>query len=227
MLRSMTTPVSIVVAQIEALLEAYDHSGVALLSLDNPLSLIHDPPAAQDVRALRTRLAAGVDRLAPSNSTYVRDARALKGDDWFVAQRLAGILNALRDDYSAGFMSTVEELVHADLFADFLDMAQELVSKNYKDAATVIAGSVLEEHLRKLARLNAVLTKAGSSQKKADTINADLVKAGAYNKLEQKNVTAWLGLRNDAAHGNYGNYTSSQVNGMLANVRDFITRHPA
>jgi len=227
MLCGMTIPASMVVAQIESLLDAYDHSGVASLSFDNPLSLIHDPPAARDVRALRTRLAAGVDRLAPSNSTYVREARALTGDDWFVAQRLAGILNALRDDYSAGYMATVEELVHADLFDDFLDMAQELVNKNYKDAAAVIAGSVLEEHLRKLAGLNAVATRTGSSHKKADTINADLVKAGVYNKLEQKNVTAWLGLRNDAAHGNYESYTTSQVQTMLTNVRDFMTRHPA
>ena len=37
------------------------------------------------------------------------------------------------------------------LFADFLEMASELQRKGFKDAAAVIAGSTLEEHLRKLA----------------------------------------------------------------------------
>jgi hypothetical protein len=124
-------------------------------------------------------------------------------------------------------MATVEELVHADLFADFLEMASELLAKGYKDAAAVITGSVLEEHLRKLAGLNGVPIQAGAAHKKADTLNADLVKAGAYNKLEQKNVTAWLGLRNDAAHGKYGNYDEAQVQNFVDNVRDFLLRHPA
>lgn len=57
----------------------------------------------------------------------------------------------MREDYEAGYMRTVEELIHADLFADFLERTDELVSKGYKDPAAVLAGSVLEEHLRKLA----------------------------------------------------------------------------
>jgi len=109
-------------------------------------------------------------------------------------------------------------------------MADELLAKRYKDAAGVIIGSVLEEHLRKLAGIFGASVTVGKAHKKADTINADLAKAGAYNKLEQKNVTAWLGLRNDAAHGNYGNYGNygqSQVAIFLTSVREFMTRHPA
>ena len=61
-----------------------------------------------------------------------------------------GILAALRTDYASGYMQTVEELIRADLFQDFLGMAEELVSKGYKDAAAVIAGGAPQEHLRKL-----------------------------------------------------------------------------
>lgn len=106
-------------------------------------------------------------------------------------------------------------------------MADELLAKRYKDAAAVIVGSVLEEHLRKLAAAFGVPAAVGNARKKADTINADLAKAGAYNKLEQKNVTAWLGLRNDAAHGDYGSYDQAQVAIFVTSVREFITRHPA
>jgi hypothetical protein len=63
--------------------------------------------------------------------------------------------------------------------------------------------------------------------KKADTMNAELTKAMAYTKLDQKNVTAWLGLRNDAAHGNYNAYDKNQVVLLISSIRDFISRNPA
>ena len=52
-------------------------------------------------------------------------------------------------------------------------------------------------------------------------------KAKVYEKLDQKNVTAWLDLRNKAAHGEYEKYGGPQVGLMIAGIRDFLTRHPA
>jgi hypothetical protein len=63
--------------------------------------------------------------------------------------------------------------------------------------------------------------------KKADTTNAHLVKASAYSKLDQKNLTAWLDLRNKAAHGHYAEYQKEQVALMIDGIRSFITRCPA
>jgi hypothetical protein len=55
-------------------------------------------------------------------------------------------------------------------------------------------------------------------------MNADLSSVGAYNKLDQKNVTAWLDLRNKAAHGRYPEYTADQVANMLLGVTEFTAR---
>jgi hypothetical protein len=54
-----------------------------------------------------------------------------------------GILGALRTDYEAGNLQSVIELVHADIFADFFDMADYLLQQGYKDPAAVIVGSML------------------------------------------------------------------------------------
>lgn len=187
--------------------------------------------AASDTvrRALLTRMAAAVDRLAPSGPYREQAADALNNPSAYsdTVLVMAGVLDALRDDYRAGYLRSVEELIHADVFADFLEMAEELHSKKYKDPAAVIAGSVLEEHLRKLAVAHGVAIETGGKPKKADTINADLKKVGAYNALEQKSVTAWLGLRNDAAHGKYGEYDHAQVAALIRDVRGFMVRHPA
>jgi hypothetical protein len=45
--------------------------------------------------------------------------------------------------------------------------------------------------------------------------------------LDQKQVTAWLGLRNDAAHARYDNYTEHQVKDMLSGITNFMVRIPA
>jgi hypothetical protein len=115
-------------------------------------------------------------------------------------------------------------LIHADLFSDFLEMAEYFQDEGFKDPAAVLAGSVLEEHLRKLCGKHGITVPA---RPKLDTMNADLAKAYAYDKNEQKSVTAWAGIRNDAAHGKFTNYTKDQVKLMILGIRDFIARHKA
>ena len=64
-------------------------------------------------------------------------------------------------------------------------------------------------------------------QIKADRLNAELAKRKKYQANEQKQITAWLGIRNDAAHGDYDKYSKEQVVLMVAGIRDFIARNPA
>ncbi len=93
------------------------------------------------------------------------------------------------------------------------------------------ADGVLEAHLRNLCVRNQVPTLVGTKQgdrpKKADQMNNDLASCDAYGKLDQKNVTAWLDLRNKAAHGEYDEYNKEQVQLMLMGARGFIGRYPA
>src|SRR5262249_40662992 len=68
-----------------------------------------------------------IDRSAPTNNQYVQTMRAmLKRSSELNAPNIpniVGILRALRAAYTSGYLATVTELIHADLFADFLEMA--------------------------------------------------------------------------------------------------------
>jgi hypothetical protein len=180
-------------------------------------------------------LISGVQRLAPPNSSYRSELKATleshgTGNPEMVGIKCLGMLTALRKDIEAGRLRSFEELLHADLFADFLEMAQHLLDEgNYKDPAAVICGSVLEEHLRKLAAKHSIPTVKpdGIHAVLAATLNAELAKVQAYSKIDEKNVTAWLALRNEAAHGHYAKYTLQEVVDMLQNVRHFLARAPA
>lgn len=183
-----------------------------------------------DVRDLQTRCLAAIDRAAGKNSVYCQRIAAIEetvNHAWGHLAQHIGVAKSLLSDIRNGYLKSLEEIIHGDIFSDYLEMAKHLVDSGYKDAAAVIAGSTLEAHLKQLCAKHGVPTSLGTTPKKADTINADLVKAGAYSKLDQKNVTAWLGLRNDAAHGNYAAYDKSQVDLLISSVRDFITRNPA
>lgn len=145
--------------------------------------------------------------------------------------RMAGILKALRKDIEADSLKSASELIHGELFGDFLEMADFLLDEGYKDAAAVIGGGVLETHLRQLCIKHNIDTEhevRGQIQaKRADQLNSELVGNGVYSKLDQKNVTAWLDLRNKAAHASYQEYSKDQVSLLLQGIRYFITRYPA
>jgi hypothetical protein len=177
------------------------------------------------------RMQATIARLSPPGSSHRIAADGLMKQygvgNGYAVGLLLGILRAMRADYAAGYFTNIAELIHADLFADFLEMSDHLLSQGYKDPAAVMTGSVLEEHLRKLCDKCGIPTITGETSKKADLLNAELAAASAYSKLDQKSVTAWLDLRNKAAHGKYSEYTKEQVQMLQDGVRHFMTRYPA
>jgi hypothetical protein len=183
-----------------------------------------------EIAEIVVTLAATIDRLAPPGSQYRERAHAAierYGENPYNMKILPGILNALRADYEAGYLQAIHELIHADVFADFLEMADYILDEGYKDPAAVLAGGVLEEHLRKLCQKNNIQIVIGSRHKKADSLNAELAGANAYSTLDQKSVTAWLDLRNKAAHGRYNEYTKEQVVLMIQGIRHFLSRYIA
>ena len=127
-----------------------------------------------------------------------------------------GVMRAARNEIAGGWLTQTKTIAAAEIFGDFIEMAEYLLSEGYKDASAVIIGSVLEEQLRQLCTASGIDIELSSSSgkmipKKADVMNADLAKKAIYGKLEQKCVTAWLDLRNAAAHGKYTLYNEEQV----------------
>jgi len=192
-----------------------------------------DSPA-YEIQNLLARSISAVERVTGLNSVYsrqIKDVNERHKGDIFRLHPTIGIVMALKSELESGYLETIEQIIHADLFSDYLEMAGHLIKEGYKDPAAVLAGSTLEVHLRKLANLHDVevdVVKRGKHvPKKSDRLNADLTKAGAYTKLDQKSITAWLALRNHAAHGRYDEYLSDQVVLMISGIGDFISRIPA
>jgi len=189
-----------------------------------------DQPAIETTRVI-TILSSTIERIAPLGSRYrIETERIFKmwgATNSTCLEYLTGILAALRSDVDGDYLQSLAELIRADLFSDFLSMAEYLLDGGYKEAAAVLIGGVLEEQLRNLAIKSWVPATVGSRPIKADQLNADLARANVYSVPYQKNVTAWLDLRNKAAHGKHAEYTKEQVVLMLQGVQDFAARFPA
>ena len=200
-----------ILKQIDAALELW--STYRAKAKYDDLSDLGDPLYAE----VDTILAATLDRLAPATSPY-RESMSQ------IMTSKVGALRALRRDYDAGYLSSVQSLVRAEVFADLLEMAEHLLEQGYKDPCAVLVGGVLEDHLRNLCQGRGIPLQISGKPKKADSMNNDLASAVVYSKLDQKNVTAWLDLRNKAAHGKRDEYNADQVRNLLVGVREFAAR---
>jgi hypothetical protein len=178
---------------------------------------------------LTTRLEAALDRLTSPGSAYAKSVDSVRARAWHLKlPELRAIADALRDDIAAGWLTPVVELAHADTYAGYLKMAAGLNDQGYKDPAAVIAGTSLEVHMKALAAKHGTSVQLPSgATKKTDGVNVDLKAAGVYNGLEAKQVTAWLAIRNAAAHGNYGDYDEAAVRAMIEGVGNFTDKYPA
>ncbi|MGG6240079.1 DUF4145 domain-containing protein [Nodosilinea sp. AN01ver1] len=134
-------------------------------------------------------------------------------------KRLKAIFLAAKEDFEGGYLSSMRALVQAEVFDSELEQANELLNSGYFTAAAVVAGVLLETALRELCE------KEGISVGKLDKMNADLAKAGVYNKLIQKRITALADIRNSAAHGKVNEFVEQDVTDMIRYVSLFLASH--
>jgi hypothetical protein len=185
----------------------------------------------EEITAVLTKAKAAIERITGTQSEYFKDIEAtFKRTNIFEGNKLRiiiGTVIALKSDLENDYLKRFHDIVQSEIFSDYLEMADYLENEGYKDPAAVIIGSTLESHLRELCKSNSidyvVLNNKGRLMpKKADLMNADLAKKGIYTSAYQKQITAWLDIRNSAAHGHYTDYSKEEVKLMLQGVRQFI-----
>lgn len=132
------------------------------------------------------------------------------------------ILKAAKEDLEGGYLKKIEDLVSADIFTDFLEMAEYLLEQGYKDPAASLTGAVLEDGLRKIAKNNKIKLK---SRENIVSLNQKITDAKVYNRLTQKRVQVWNDVRDNADHGNFSAYDSTLVKEMLDGVRGFLEKY--
>lgn len=185
----------------------------------------------EEIASVITKAKASIVRIVGEKSEYYKDTDAtLKRTNINEGNKLrhiVGTITALKSDLQNDYLKSFSDIVQSEVFSDYLEMAEHLLNEGYKDPAAVLVGSTLEVHLRELCISHGVDIEEKNNKgvlvpKKADLMNSDLTKANVYSTAYQKQIIAWLGIRNSAAHGKYSEYTSAEISLMLQGIRQFI-----
>ncbi|TDP00307.1 hypothetical protein [Flavobacterium sp. 245] len=185
---------------------------------------------------LITKSKSFVVRVVGEKSEYYKDIiSALTQKNLGLGTNLSHVIGsiiALKEDLENDYLKSYSELLHSEIFSDYIEISRHLLENGYKDSSAVIIGSTLESHLRKLCLKHNVeieLDKGNGkiSYKNSERMNTDLTKEEAYSLANQKQITAWLAIRNNSAHGKYDEYTESEVKLMIMGVENFILSNPA
>ncbi|WP_437905173.1 hypothetical protein WME95_43845 [Sorangium sp. So ce327] len=118
-----------------------------------------------------------------------------------LVDEMFGVLGSAADAWERGYVFEMKHLVEAEVEASLMDQAEELLDKRYYQPAAVLAGSVLEQHLRSMCSSHGVDTHGPNGKPLTlEPLNLALCKAGAYDTNTQKHITSLGGIRNSAAH---------------------------
>jgi hypothetical protein len=139
-------------------------------------------------------------------------------------------LRSLKENLERGFLGDFLLQVEAELAADYMGQAEALLAEGQSGKfdhvpAAVLAGAVLEKHLRSLCQRQSPAlptTTDKGEPKKLNVLIDDLKKAGVYNENKAKQLRAWAGTRNHAAHGEFGEFTRTDVEQMVAGINTFL-----
>jgi len=168
-----------------------------------------------------------VENISGKNSIYYQHLPNGLYDQTNIHEDLSGIIGiieSLRLDIEFGVFENYSRLIHRKVFNSYLDMAKHFLSEGYKDPAAMIAGCALEMHLRELCTVAEIEIKRKDKDEfqKAENLNTELYKKQIITGYQFKQITAFLDIRNKAAHGLFDQYIENDVELLISWFEEFL-----
>lgn len=179
-------------------------------------------------RGLQAQVCEFLRRYAGPKSAFYESASRAAGVS--LAATLAHILDNFRSYVQAGLLEQVppERQAQLDVVSDFLEQARLLLNAKgvHPAAPIVLVGATLEEFLR--SWVEAENFAIGQRKPSLDTYAQVLFAEDAITKQDLKDIGAWGGLRNHAAHGEWAEVSDKQRAAlMLEGVNLFLRKYGA
>ena len=165
-------------------------------------------------------------------------SRELMDDARYRIDDLLGLLGALKEDYENGMLEDIYTIIENNVNYDFMQQAEQLIDEGTAGQydhvpAAVLTGAVLEDALRRLCqRQNPPIDilKKNGDLKTAKPLIESLQQTkknsnGLFNKATTGELEGWVKIRNDAAHGNFNDFTRDQVERMIDGVKSFLAKY--
>jgi hypothetical protein len=176
-----------------------------------------------------------LDRVIPHNSLQRKliNANHRTSDDKIIVSEKISALKAIKEDFERGFLEDIALQIEAEIAADYMGQAEELLSEGQPGKfdhvpAAVLSGAILEKTLRSLCDKQTPPIPTINGNGKPHTLNPlidEMKKAAIFNELKAKQLRAWADIRNAAAHGEFDKFTRSDVEQMIRGINDFLATY--
>ncbi|OCH30489.1 hypothetical protein A6E13_04615 [Aliivibrio fischeri] len=138
------------------------------------------------------------------------------------------IMDGFIEYIEEGFLDVYSPLQEAqqNIVSDLLDQARVLLDdrKVHPAASIVLIGATLEEFLRNWVERENI--KLGNRKPSISSYSALLLNKSLISKQDSKDILAWGGLRNEAAHGKWDEINNKErAKIMLEGVNLFMRKH--
>ncbi|CAH0354820.1 hypothetical protein [Aquabacterium sp. CECT 9606] len=167
-------------------------------------------------------------QFAGPKSSFLQVANSASGSLSNYATMLTSSLENYRDYLRAGLATAVspQRQAQLDVVSDFLEQAHNLLRSKavHPAAAIVLIGATLEEFLRTWIESSAL--SLGQRKPSIDSYGQVLLAEELITKQDMKDIIAWGGLRNHAAHGEWEEVSDrTRASIMLDGVNLFLRKY--
>ena len=163
---------------------------------------------------------------AGHKSSFVKQAETAEGYEGYVVGQLDAVLESFIEYVTAGLHGGVspEHQAQIDVVSDILEQAHSLLENKdcHPAAAAVLVGASLEEFLRNWVEAEDL--SIDPSKPSIDAYCKCLRSADLLAKQDVKDVTAWAGIRNDAAHGEWNQVSDHEKISLMLQGVDLFMR---
>ena len=125
------------------------------------------------------------------------------------------IVKGIREHFQSSLFD-IRQLAQADLFDSEIDVAKELTKNKFFRAAGVVAGVVLERHLKEVCDAHALTIRKRAPQ--ISDLNDALKDANVLDIPQWRSIQHLGDIRNLCAHDGESEPTADQVGDLLAGV---------
>lgn len=164
------------------------------------------------------------------DSSFFELADQTFGNEAHIYNGLSSALDNFKSYVQAGLLGqvSIERKAQLDVVSDLLEQAHLLLKTNgvHPAAPIVLTGATLEEFLRTWVEAKSL--PLGNRKPCLDTFAQVLLADELITKQDMKDITAWGGLRNHAAHGEWDEVSDKQRAAiMLDGVNLFMRKYGA
>lgn len=169
-----------------------------------------------------------IQMISPKQSYHYNECNKImqheqlnQGIPILVFQRMFGLISSAYEEWSKGILKDIHYIVAAETFDDFLDHATEYHKANKKNEAAILASSVLEDTIKKIAIKNNITTKGVS----LEPLIESLISSDIFTVVKGKRIKAYAGIRNKAMHAEFDEFDIRDVGEMIKGIRELIENY--